>query len=398
MTGRLAQCATTLVEMPEVIPSIAGAPLRVAVIGMRGVPHVIGGIETHCAQLYPALAEAADLLDIHLLARRPYVSQRRFDLGRITVWGLWSPRKGASETAIHTVRAILYARFRLHAAVVHLHGIGPGFFAPLTRMLGMRTVVTDHASDFERPRWGIAGRTFLRAGEKLAARFADRIICVSQTLQDEFLNRNPAARARTVVIRHGVALEPVLLADAARLWSALGLERGRYLLAVGRFDETKRFEDAIAAARAAKGVMPLVIVGAAANSGSSYEARLRALAGPETIFTGFRTGADLTALYHGAALLVHPSEMEGFGLVILEALTAGVRPLVSDLPVHREFGLPEECYVALGDVPALAAAFAAVVPRDSPWPLARTIASRDTLADAVAAHLQIIRELSSPAA
>ncbi|PAX06330.1 glycosyltransferase family 4 protein [Sphingomonas lenta] len=364
-----------------------------AVIGFRGVPRVIGGVETHCEHLYPELAAAAPDLEVTLIGRRRYMDPHRDRLGPARCVALPSPPQDALETLLHTPLAVLYARWRLRAAIVHLHGIGPGFFAPLARLLGMRAVVTHHASDFQRPKWGRAARTFLRLGERFAARFADRVVCVSAALEAEFLGRYPDAAERTVVIRHGLAPTD---AEAGRAFlAAHGLVHGGYLLAVGRLDATKRFEDLIAAhARAGEGALPLVIVGSSIGD-RRYEEHLHATAGPGVRFLGFRAGDELSALYAHAALVLQASEMEGFGLVVLEALAAGAPVALSDLSAHREFGLPPERYFPVGDTDSIADVIAATGPREGPWPAAAPIAARYDPAAAVEAHLRIFRQLAN---
>ena len=44
----------------------------------------------------------------------------------------------------------------------------------------------------------------------------------------------------------------------------------------------------------------------------------------------------MPVLYRAADTLAFPSTREGFGLVVLEALAAGLPAVVSDLPVLRE--------------------------------------------------------------
>ena len=367
-------------------------PARIAVIGMRGVPNVIGGVERHCELLYPALAAAMPDLDVQLIVRRAYVAKRRFGFAGAEVRALWAPRSAALETVVHTLFAILYAAMRIRPDIVHLHGIGPGFFSPLARALGMRVVVTHHAADFQRPKWGVPGRLFLRAGEWLSARFADRIICVSATLRDEFLARNPRAVGRTTVVRHGTWMEPVTPTTVERLLAPLGLRRGGYLLAVGRFDETKRFEDLIAAhATLGPGALPLVIVGSPTTD-RRYAEMLQAVAGDGVRFVGFWAGATLSALYEGAALMLHASAMEGFGLVILEALSMGTPVAISDIPVHREFGLFADAYFPVGDVDAIACAMAKASSRKRSSE-ALAIADHHSFERSVTAHARLFRQL-----
>jgi glycosyltransferase-like protein len=57
---------------------------------------------------------------------------------------------------------------------------------------------------------------------------------------------------------------------------------------------------------------------------------------------GVMPEADLPLLYQAADVLAFPSVKEGWGLVVLEAMAAGVPVLTSDLPVFREYLMSEE--------------------------------------------------------
>ncbi|HEX2093822.1 MAG TPA: glycosyltransferase family 1 protein [Longimicrobiaceae bacterium] len=58
----------------------------------------------------------------------------------------------------------------------------------------------------------------------------------------------------------------------------------------------------------------------------------------------------LAAVYRRAALTVLPSEEEGFGLPVIEAMTCGTPVVASDLPVLREVGGEAAVYIPTGDV------------------------------------------------
>ena len=59
------------------------------------------------------------------------------------------------------------------------------------------------------------------------------------------------------------------------------------------------------------------------------------------------------AVYKNATLLINPSSMEGYCLVIAEALSANIPILASDIPPHREFELNDYCYFPIGNIEAL---------------------------------------------
>jgi glycosyltransferase involved in cell wall biosynthesis len=93
----------------------------------------------------------------------------------------------------------------------------------------------------------------------------------------------------------------------------------------------------------------LVIVGQGHKTGIDVET------------TGFIEDARLSELLAGAAALVAPSLNEGFDLPVIEALSAGVPVIASDIPVHREvLGENWPHLFAPGDAAALAELIASV--------------------------------------
>jgi glycosyltransferase involved in cell wall biosynthesis len=329
-------------------------PIPICIIGLRGLPFVIGGIEAHCQHLYPRLRRLGKDLRMTFLIRKGYTEQTEFLFEGMRVRALWSPRIWGVDTLIHTFASLIFARVFVHPQIVHLHGIGVGFFAPLARIFGFVTIVTHHAQDYERPKWDRRGRLFLKLGEWFTARTAHAIICVSEALREHFLALYPAAASRTHVIRHAGGLPDANRPNFSPVLDELNLAPRSYILAVGRLEGTKAFDDLIEAFRRARlGDRKLVIVGSAAGNEESA-ANLMKMASAEIIFAGFQTGDALRRLYEEALLFVHPSHMEGYALVVAEALSTGIPAIVTDIPPHREFGLRESCYYRAGDVDALA--------------------------------------------
>jgi glycosyltransferase involved in cell wall biosynthesis len=60
----------------------------------------------------------------------------------------------------------------------------------------------------------------------------------------------------------------------------------------------------------------------------------------------------LSAVYRRAALVLQPSEAEGFGFPVAEAMACGAAVLASDLPVLREVGGEAAVYRPVGDIPS----------------------------------------------
>lgn len=324
---------------------------KVVFLGLRGLPHVQGGVETHVQALSTRLVERG--WDVEVLGRSPYLPAGGPRVWKgVKVTPLWAPTKASLEAICHTALGLFAAR-RIAPDVVHIHAIGPALVAPLARLLGLKLVVTHHGFDYNRQKWGRFARAALKLGERLGMRFAHRRIAISEEVA-----RYAETRYGKPVnfIPNGVEVEPKP-ADASRL-APFGLEPGRYVVMVARIVPEKRQLDLIAAfAKLGDLGFKLALVGYAEHR-SEYLKRVEAAAKatPNVVMTGFRIDEDLAQLFGHAALFVLPSSHEGMPIALLEALAVGVPVLASDISPNLALRLPPDDYFPLGNVDLLAAA------------------------------------------
>lgn len=320
--------------------------MRVMVLGIRGIPNVEGGVETHAEHLYPRLAAMG--CEVEVVVRSPFVPKGTTHFGQIRLHRLWSPATRGLEAFVHSLLGVIYAGI-LRPDILHIHAVGPSIVTPVARMLGLKVVVTHHGPDYERDKWGPIARWILRLGERLGMRCSHARIAISEIIAD--LIREKFARDSDL-IPNGVDV-PELQPDSDHV-RGFGLQPGRYFLQVGRMVPEKRQLDMIAAyGAAAPGDWKLAVVGRITDDAYSRSV-VEAAREAGVVMTGFLKGVALRQIYTHAGAFVLPSSHEGLPIAMLEALSYGLPVLASDIPANVSVGLDTDRYFPLGNVSALA--------------------------------------------
>ena len=256
--------------------------------------------------------------------RRPVMADRRWearlrvlDGGGGTAWEQFSlPRALAKERP-----DVLFA---------------PGYTAPLTA--AAPTVLTIHdVSFFAHPEWFSfregARRRLLTAW---SARRARKVITDSEFSKAEIARHIGIDLSRMRVIQLGVDQSSAARRDQETE------TREPMVLYVGSIFERRRVDKLIEAFDIVAGLVPeatLEIVGENRTRRPRLDLdalRSRAAHRDRIHIRSYVDDQALGALYQKASVLVFLSEYEGFGFTPLEALAAGVAPVLLDTPVARE--------------------------------------------------------------
>ena len=164
------------------------------------------------------------------------------------------------------------------------------------------------------------GNSIFRRSLDQIRRRADLVLCSSQATMDDCVAAGiPAERLRLVPL--GVDVAKVDAAEVARVM-ALYLLPQRYLLFVGTVEPRKNLRGLVEAVGLLEEPLPLIVVGAEGWGDIAIPS------GGDVRFIGFVPAADLGGLYAGAEVFCYPSEREGYGLPVLEAMAQGT-PVVT---------------------------------------------------------------------
>jgi glycosyltransferase involved in cell wall biosynthesis len=321
--------------------------MKVFVTGTRGIPNVMGGVETHCEELMPRLAARG--AEVTVARRAGYVSDGLMEWKGVRLVDLPSPKSKAFEAIVHTWRAVRRAK-REGADFVHIHAIGPGLAVPLAKAMGLKVVFTHHGFDYRRAKWGRLARLALRLGERVAAAGADEIIVISSEIERTMRER--FGRADCHLIPNGAPPPKSLSAEReAELLAEMGLADGNYFFAACRFVPEKRLHDLVEAYAAAGCARTRLVLAGDTDFEDAYSRRLKERArAAGAVLPGFVRGEKLEALWRGAKAFFLASSHEGLPVALLEAMRHGVPAWVSDIEATREVQLAADRYFAVGDV------------------------------------------------
>lgn len=253
------------------------------------------------------------------------------------------------------------------ADIVHVHAID-FFFDALAwgKILHRKPMVaTTHGGFFHTDRYAAVKSAWFNVTTRLSSLAYHRLIGCSA--QDARLFRKIAAR-RVVEVDNG--------ADVAKFWDAGARAPRRRIVTIGRFSSNKRLDrlfDAVSRLVVHEPDWRLLVVGV---PGDLTEAEVRRMIGERALEDHVEVHVGLSnekirELVTGCSLFASASEYEGFGLVAVEAMSAGLMPLLhpnqaySDLAAsHAEVRLCdfEDAEAAAGTIHSAFLALARDVP------------------------------------
>ncbi len=303
--------------------------MKIAFIGQKGVPTQNGGIERYVENLALNLVNRG--LEVLVYSRR-YYSRGIKEYQGIKVVSLPSIKSKNFEAITNTFFACLDVIFR-KVDVINFHAIGPASLIWLVKIFKPRTPVifTFHCQDYYHRKWGLFARLYLKFGERVGCRYADKVVVTSRVLGDyvkQTYGFDP------IYIPYGAYTQEAVPVKDIRRWA---LDDKNYISYIGRLVRHKNVHLLIDAFKQTQTDKKLVIVGGSSYT-DSYVKELMEAAGDDDriIFTDNQSGQVLNELFSHSYLFVQPSEYEGLSVALLEAMGWGQACLVSDIPQNLE--------------------------------------------------------------
>ncbi|MDM7886173.1 DUF1972 domain-containing protein [Curtobacterium sp. RHCKG23] len=298
----------------------------VAIIGTRGYPNYYGGFETAVRFLAPALAE--DGWTVTVYGRRGGSDLTR-GVGdpRIRVVETWGIDSKALSTLTYGLSAAVHAFFAKPDVAIVMN-VANGFWLPLLRFRGIPTLLNVDGLEWTRDKWGRSAKAVFRAGARMSAKWATRLIADSKHIAS-FWKTNFARDS--MFIPYGAMERPALpLPD--------GLEHRRYILLVARFVEENTISPFLEAAESLAADHDVVVVGSS-GYGSELDSKVAALAArsPRVTWLGHVADDDrLHALWQHCGAYFHGHSVGGTNPALVQAMLLGAPTVARDTVYNRE--------------------------------------------------------------
>jgi glycosyltransferase involved in cell wall biosynthesis len=304
----------------------AKAVRKVAIIGSRGYPSFYGGFETAVRHVAPHLA----------------------NLGwGVTVYGRKASTAEVTKTTDMRIRSVLVPCIESKSlstltsgfsSAVHCFFTKPdvalvlnvanGFWLPLLKLRGIRTVVNVDGLEWKREKWGLPAKAIFFMGAKMVAMFADTIVCDARVLQKHWATN---FKRDSVFIPYGGIIEDQLSVP-------LNLAHRGYVLLVARFVPENTISEFFEAVPQLQEKYPIVLVGSS-GYGGDFDNQARYLAENFENVTWLGQVSDdalLHSLWQHSGAYFHGHSVGGTNPALVQAMSSGAPIIARDTAFNRE--------------------------------------------------------------
>ena len=314
--------------------------MRIAMIGHKRIPSREGGVEVVVDEVSVRMAAKGHRVDAynrygHHVSGKKYDQEygwkgRKYYKG-IRVYIVPTFRRSSLNAIVYTFFATIMALFHPYD-VIHYHAEGPCAMLWLPHFLKRKIVVTIHGLDWQRAKWGNFASYVIKFGERMAAKYADEVIVLSDNVRQYFMD---TYQRQVTYIPNGIS-RPALQ-GCSIIGEKYGLARDGYFLFLARIVPEKGLHYLIEAFYELDTDKKLVIAGGSSQAFGYMEQIHQMAAKDERILmTDFVQGQVLEELYANAYAFVLPSDVEGMAMTLLEAMSYGTCCLVSDIRENTE--------------------------------------------------------------
>jgi len=310
-----------------------GPPMRIALLGTRGIPANYGGFETFAEELSARLAARGH--EVTVYCRTPY-PQPRYRGVRLQY--LPTIRRKYLDTLAHAFLSTLHLLGHRPDVALYCNGAN-AIFTAFPRILGMPVALNVDGIERRRRKWNRLAKGWYLVSEWLATFCPTVVVTDALAIEDYYRRRYGKS---TVFIPYGAEVGRV---EGCETLAKLGLEPGRYFLFVSRMEPENHPLEVRQAFEQVATSLKLALVGDAPYA-HDYIRRVRDTRDPRIAIPGAIYGEGYHQLGSHCFAYIHATEVGGTHPALIEAMGRGALVLYRNTPENAEVaggaGIPFE--------------------------------------------------------
>ncbi len=315
--------------------------LRLAIIGHRGTPSSYGGFETFAEEIGTCLVKLGIVVTSY--CRSNYFKEKPQTYKGIKLTYLPTITRQSLDTIVHTFLSVIHVLIHNTADVVMVVNVGNAPWALLAKLCGKKVIFCVDGLDWERKKWGVMARTYLKLCSYLAPYVANEVVTDAGSVQ-EFYRRERGLE--TTMIPYGTEIDYKEL-NTQELTN-LHLSPKNYFIYVARFEPENNPLKVVESYVRSGSTLPLVMIGDNRYNPTLVE-QIKKAANKNVHFLGYVFGERYKTLLKGALAYVRAAEVGGASPAIIEAMGRNVCVIANDKVENREFLADTGLFFSLKD-------------------------------------------------
>ncbi|MDQ7062997.1 MAG: DUF1972 domain-containing protein [candidate division KSB1 bacterium] len=300
--------------------------MKIAIMGIRGIPANYGGFETFAEELAPRLVNMGHEVTVYGRSNNIKYDGEYYKGVRLVI--LPTIAHKYFDTVAHTFLCVLHA-LKERYDVILICNSANAIFSWIPRLVGTPVALNVDGLEWKRDKWNALGKAFYKLSERLATFLPNEIVTDAREIEKYYLDRYGK---RSTFIPYGA---PVGRVETKDVLKKFGVEPRKYILYVSRFEPENNPHVVVSAFESVKTDMKLVMVGDAPYA-TDYIKQLKSTRDPRIIFTGYVFGRGYREFQSNAYVYIQATEVGGTHPALLEGMGHGNCVLANDVPEHRE--------------------------------------------------------------
>ena len=306
--------------------------MKIAILGIRGLPSSYSGYETFIGELAPRLAQRGHEVTIYCRSAL-FQEQPPVHLG-LNMRYLPSMEHKFLSTLSHTTFAITDASLRRFDLIFVVNAAN-GLFGFIPRLCGKKCVLNVDGMEWLRPKWNKLGKWFFKTSAQLGTKFYNEIVTDAEEMHRLYAREFGIDSA---YIAYGANIETSKNPEVLKEY---GVEPFGYYLIASRMIPDNNADLIVEAFVKSGSAKTLLIAGGADYKGNLIERafldKLKSLANDRVKFTGhISKPGHIKELHCNCFAYVHGHQFGGINPSILKALGFGNLVLALNTPFNVE--------------------------------------------------------------